>query len=38
MVSWYPPGLSDDNGEPTEDIVPAILEAAHRRNLKVGVC
>ncbi|XP_041963212.1 glycoprotein endo-alpha-1,2-mannosidase-like protein [Alosa sapidissima] len=36
VVSWYPPGLSDDNGEPTEDIVPAILEAAHRHSLKVA--
>ncbi|XP_031432757.1 glycoprotein endo-alpha-1,2-mannosidase-like protein [Clupea harengus] len=35
-VSWYPPGLSDDNGEPTEDIVPVILEAAHRHGLKVA--
>ncbi|KAB5562601.1 hypothetical protein PHYPO_G00019770 [Pangasianodon hypophthalmus] len=27
-VSWYPPGMKDDNGEPTEDIVPLILEVA----------
>ena len=35
MVSWYPPGLADDNGEPTEDLVPAVLDAAYRHNLKV---
>ncbi|XP_062889251.1 glycoprotein endo-alpha-1,2-mannosidase-like isoform X2 [Mobula hypostoma] len=34
-LSWYPPGLSDDNGEPTDDLVPAILEAAHKYQLKV---
>uniref|UniRef100_A0AAV2MAE0 Glycoprotein endo-alpha-1,2-mannosidase-like protein n=1 Tax=Knipowitschia caucasica TaxID=637954 RepID=A0AAV2MAE0_KNICA len=35
VVSWYPPGLADDNGEPTEDLVPAVLDAAYRHNLKV---
>uniref|UniRef100_A0A8C7VH42 Glycoprotein endo-alpha-1,2-mannosidase-like protein n=1 Tax=Oncorhynchus mykiss TaxID=8022 RepID=A0A8C7VH42_ONCMY len=35
VLSWYPPGLADDNGEPTEDLVPAVLDAAHRHNLKV---
>ncbi|XP_067840869.1 glycoprotein endo-alpha-1,2-mannosidase-like isoform X2 [Heptranchias perlo] len=34
-LSWYPPGLSDENGEPTEDLVPVILEAAHKYQLKV---
>nr|XP_057909892.1 glycoprotein endo-alpha-1,2-mannosidase-like protein [Doryrhamphus excisus] len=36
VLSWYPPGLADDNGEPTEDFVPAILDAAYRHNLKVA--
>ncbi|XP_033837224.1 glycoprotein endo-alpha-1,2-mannosidase-like protein [Periophthalmus magnuspinnatus] len=35
VVSWYPPGLADDNGEPTEDLIPAVLDAAYRHNLKV---
>lgn len=35
VLSWYPPGLADDNGEPTEDMVPAVLDAAYRHNLKV---
>lgn len=35
VVSWYPLGLADDNGEPTEDLVPAVLDAAYRHNLKV---
>ncbi|XP_038655495.1 glycoprotein endo-alpha-1,2-mannosidase-like isoform X4 [Scyliorhinus canicula] len=34
-LSWYPPGMSDENGEPTEDLVPVILEAAHKYQLKV---
>lgn len=36
-VSWYPPGTKDDNGEPTEDIVPLILEVAAKYKVKVGV-
>ncbi|XP_061675246.1 glycoprotein endo-alpha-1,2-mannosidase-like protein isoform X2 [Syngnathoides biaculeatus] len=36
VLSWYPPGMADDNGEPTEDFVPAILDAAYRHNLKVA--
>ena len=35
VVSWYPPGLADDNGEPSDDLVPAVLDAAYRHNLKV---
>lgn len=34
-VSWYPPGMKDDNGEPTEDIVPLILEVAAKYKVKV---
>ncbi|XP_048453472.1 glycoprotein endo-alpha-1,2-mannosidase-like isoform X1 [Rhincodon typus] len=34
-LSWYPPGLSDENGEPAEDLVPVILEAANKYQLKV---
>ncbi|XP_046896021.1 glycoprotein endo-alpha-1,2-mannosidase-like protein [Hypomesus transpacificus] len=36
VLSWYPPGLADDNGEPTEDLVPAVLDAAYRHSLKVA--
>jgi len=35
VLSWYPPGLADDNGEPVEDLVPDVLDAAYRHNLKV---
>ena len=34
-VSWYPPGLKDDNGEPTDDFVPLLLEVAHKYHIKV---
>lgn len=37
VLSWYPPGLADDNGEPAEDLVPAVLDAAYRHNLKVKI-
>ncbi|KAF5899421.1 glycoprotein endo-alpha-1,2-mannosidase-like protein [Clarias magur] len=36
VLSWYPPGLADDHGEPSEDMVPSILDAALRHNLKVA--
>ncbi|XP_053083338.1 glycoprotein endo-alpha-1,2-mannosidase-like protein [Pangasianodon hypophthalmus] len=36
VLSWYPPGLADDHGEPSEDLVPSILDAALRHNLKVA--
>ncbi|KAL7874453.1 hypothetical protein SRHO_G00054230 [Serrasalmus rhombeus] len=36
VLSWYPPGLADDHGEPTEDLVPSILDAAIRHGLKVA--
>ncbi|XP_068613778.1 glycoprotein endo-alpha-1,2-mannosidase-like protein [Brachionichthys hirsutus] len=36
VLSWYPSGLADDNGEPVEDLVPAVLDAAYRHNLKVA--
>ncbi|NP_001086682.1 glycoprotein endo-alpha-1,2-mannosidase [Xenopus laevis] len=35
-VSWYPPGISDDNGEPTDDFIPSILDKAHSYGLKVN--
>lgn len=35
VLSWYPPGVADDHGEPTEDLVPAVMDAAHRHSIKV---
>lgn len=35
VLSWYPPGVADDHGEACEDLVPHVLDAAHRRSLKV---
>lgn len=34
-MSWYPPGVADDHGGPTEDLVPAVMDAAHRHSIKV---
>ncbi|CAH2222080.1 glyco endo-alpha-1,2-mannosidase [Pelobates cultripes] len=35
VLSWYPPGTADENGEAVEDLVPLILNAALRYNIKV---
>lgn len=35
VLSWYPPGIADNHGEPCEDLVPAVMDAAHRHSIKV---
>lgn len=35
-VSWYPPGMKDDNGEPTDALVPLLLDVAHKYLMKVA--
>ncbi|KAK0140540.1 Glycoprotein endo-alpha-1,2-mannosidase [Merluccius polli] len=35
-VSWYPPGLRDDNGEPVDDIVALLMNAAHKYSIMVA--
>lgn len=35
VLSWYPPGVADEHGKPTEDLVPAVMDAAHRHSIKV---
>uniref|UniRef100_A0A674NEV9 Uncharacterized protein n=1 Tax=Takifugu rubripes TaxID=31033 RepID=A0A674NEV9_TAKRU len=37
VLSWYPPGLAEDNREISEDLVSSILDAAYRHNLKVNL-
>ncbi|KAK9411427.1 glycoprotein endo-alpha-C2-mannosidase [Crotalus adamanteus] len=34
-LSWYPPVMADENGEPTDGLVPIILDIAHKYKLKV---
>ncbi|CAI5769846.1 glycoprotein endo-alpha-1,2-mannosidase [Podarcis lilfordi] len=34
-LSWYPPGMGDENGEPVDALVPTILDIAHKYKLKV---
>ena len=36
-VSWYPPGLADENGLPTDAMIPVLLAAAQKRGMKVRV-
>ncbi|XP_048829909.1 glycoprotein endo-alpha-1,2-mannosidase isoform X2 [Brienomyrus brachyistius] len=35
-LSWYPPNTKDDNGEPTDDITPLVLDVAHKYQMKVA--
>ncbi|XP_075058894.1 glycoprotein endo-alpha-1,2-mannosidase [Mixophyes fleayi] len=34
-ISWYPPQMSDDNGIPSDDLLPSVLDMAHKYGLKV---
>ncbi|KAG2467740.1 glycoprotein endo-alpha-1,2-mannosidase [Polypterus senegalus] len=34
-LSWYPPDMKDDAGEPTDELVPAVLDIAHKYQVKV---
>ncbi|XP_054826494.1 glycoprotein endo-alpha-1,2-mannosidase isoform X3 [Eublepharis macularius] len=34
-LSWYPPGMNDENGEPTDGLVLTILDIAHKYKLKI---
>ncbi|TRY99011.1 hypothetical protein DNTS_024563 [Danionella cerebrum] len=36
VLSWYPPGVADEHGQPSEDIVPAVMDAAQRHSIKVN--
>ncbi|XP_027857309.1 glycoprotein endo-alpha-1,2-mannosidase [Xiphophorus couchianus] len=35
-ISWYPPSTNDDNGEPIDEIIPSLLEVAHKYHIKVA--
>lgn len=39
-VSWYPPGMADENGklDMSDELIPLILEHAAKYNLKVKYC
>ena len=34
-VSWYPPGQADEQGEPSDYLIPRILDAANQYSIKV---
>ncbi|XP_071509149.1 glycoprotein endo-alpha-1,2-mannosidase-like [Diadema antillarum] len=35
-ISWYPAGLADDQGKPSDDLIPTYLDTAHKHGLKVA--
>ncbi len=37
VVSWYPPGLADPNGPPSDERIPDLLNAAESEGLKVAL-
>eukprot|EP00095_Tigriopus_kingsejongensis_P007333 snap_masked-scaffold589_size129586-processed-gene-0.2 protein:Tk07333 transcript:snap_masked-scaffold589_size129586-processed-gene-0.2-mRNA-1 annotation:"glycoprotein endo-alpha- -mannosidase" len=34
-VSWYPPGLADENGKASDELIPILLEAAQEAGLQL---
>ncbi|KAJ9595106.1 hypothetical protein L9F63_013581, partial [Diploptera punctata] len=36
VVSWYPPGMSDSQGESPDSLMTTLLDAAHRYDLRVA--
>lgn len=34
-VSWYPPGLKDENGPQSDKMIPTLLDVAQKYNLKI---
>ena len=34
-VSWYPPSLADDEGNDVDSVIPLLLDAADKLQLKV---
>ena len=37
VFSWYPPGLADENGKPSDELVPVLLDAAEKEGLKLAL-
>lgn len=37
VVSWYPPGLADENGLPSDAVIEPLLNAAHSEELKIAL-
>ena len=34
-VSWYPPNLADDEGDPPDALIPVLLDIAHKYSIRV---
>jgi glycoprotein endo-alpha-1,2-mannosidase len=37
VVSWYPPGTADENGPPTDGMIPLLLDAAVQNQIKIAL-
>lgn len=37
VVSWYPPGLADDEGPPPDPLIPLLLDAALAHRIKLAL-
>uniref|UniRef100_A0A1I8GVY9 Glycoprotein endo-alpha-1,2-mannosidase-like protein n=1 Tax=Macrostomum lignano TaxID=282301 RepID=A0A1I8GVY9_9PLAT len=37
VVSWYPPGMADENGRPVDRLVPMLLSAAREFQLRLAL-
>ena len=37
VVSWYPPGLADDEGPPPDPVIPVLLDAALAHDVKLAL-
>ena len=37
VVSWYPPGLSDDEGPPPDPVIPVLLDSALAHGIKLAL-
>nr|CAH8866053.1 unnamed protein product [Trichobilharzia regenti] len=35
VVSWYPPGMADDNGKPVDDLILPLLNIANKYAIKI---
>ncbi|MFH4976310.1 hypothetical protein AB6A40_003019 [Gnathostoma spinigerum] len=35
VISWFPPGLADEQGHPWDDLIPSLMNVADKHRLKV---
>lgn len=37
VLSWYPPGMADENGGDNQDLVSVILDEAQSQGIKIAL-